>query len=181
MPCSFCGEYFVPGGALYSHEKACANGGAKRRRRTKYREIFFANNGPGPYTCSFCEKPAIFDEVIVHHQDHDETNNDLTNLKACHRICHNSHHFKDLWSEKSDELLASKTRGHRVPHSEETKRRMSAENKTKGYRPKPEAIAKAAEVNRGTPRSAETRAKISEGHKRRKAAKAAQEVMPHDD
>jgi len=167
VPCSHCGELKVPGGALVAHEKACSNGGPKRRRRTQYREIFFANNGPGPYKCFFCKDEVVFAEVIVHHEDHDETNNDLTNLKPCHRLCHNGHHFKNLWKTDRETLLSSDTRGHHTPHTEETKRSLSEKHKENGYRPSEEAIAKAAEVNRGKPRSAEVRAKISESHKLR--------------
>jgi hypothetical protein len=167
IPCQYCGEHKVPGGALAAHERACANGGPKRRRRTQYRELFFANNGPGPYVCFFCEEPVSFSQIIVHHVDHDETNNDLTNLKACHRVCHNGYHFKDLWKEKREELLSSDTRGHRVPHTEETRRLLSENHKEKRHRPSDEARAKAAAVNTGKQRSPETRAKISEGHKRR--------------
>lgn len=165
--CRYCGELKVPGGALVSHEKACSNGGPKKRRRSQYREIFFANNGTGPYTCFFCNNSVVFEEVIVHHEDHDETNNNLTNLKPCHRLCHNSHHFKDLWATNKEELLASATRGHHAPHTEETRRLISEGHKEKGHRPSDDAIAKAAELNRGVPRSAEVRAKISESHKQR--------------
>lgn len=171
IPCKYCGELKVPGGALIAHEKACANGGSKRRRRSQYREIFFAHNGAGPYECFFCSEPVQFQEVIVHHEDHNEINNDLTNLKPCHRLCHNSHHFKDLWATNKEELLSSETRGHRVPHSEETKSQISEGHKQKGHRPSDDAIAKAAELNRGKPRSAEVRAKISESHKMRAAKK----------
>ena len=167
VACKYCGELKVPGGALISHEKSCSTGGSKKRRRSRYREIFFANNGPGPYVCFFCSEPVLFDEVIIHHEDHDETNNDLTNLKPCHRLCHNGHHFKELWVTSKDELLSSETRGHRVPHREETKNRISKQHKEKGHRPSDKAIAKAAELNRGKPRSAEVRAKISESHKKR--------------
>lgn len=167
VACKHCGELKVPGGALVSHEKACSNGGKKRRRRSQYREIFFANNGPGPYKCFFCQETVTFEEVIVHHIDHDEVNNDLTNLTPCHRVCHNSYHFKDLWKRDKKKLLSSETRGHRTPHSEKTKEEMSRNHKAQGHRPSPEAIEKAASVNRGKPRSEETKKKISEGHKKR--------------
>ena len=167
VACKYCGELKVPGGALVSHEKACANGGSKKRRRSKYREIFFAHNGPGPYICFFCQQNVIFDEVIVHHVNHNETDNRLENLKPCHRLCHNGYHFKELWKENPEKLMSSETRGHRVPHSEETRKNLSESHKNKGHRPSDEAIEKAASVNRGKPRSEETKRKISEGHKRR--------------
>ena len=166
VPCSFCGELKVPGGALVSHEKACSNG-KDIRRRGRYRDVFFANNGAGPYVCFFCKEDVMFLEVIVHHKDHDKTNDEPANLAPCHRLCHNGHHFKDLWNGKKEELLASETRGHNVPHSDATKKKISDTKKQKNQRPSEEAIAKAAEVSRGVPRSAEVRAKISASHKKR--------------
>jgi hypothetical protein len=64
-------------------------------------------------------------------------------------------------------MLSGENRGHRVPHSEETKLAISEGHKKKGHRPSDKAISKAAELNRGTPRSAETKAKISASHTER--------------
>lgn len=149
VACRYCGELKVPGGALVGHERACADGGSKRRRRSRYREMFFANNGPGPYSCFFCKEKVVFDEVIIHHINHDETDNNLKNLTPCHRTCHNGYHFKELWSERREEFLASPTRGNRKPHSEETKKKISETKKRLGQQPTPEARKKASETRWG--------------------------------
>jgi len=65
------------------------------RYRQKYREIFFAYNGPGPYKCEFCKEDVMFTEVLVHHCDEDISNNIPENLKAAHRRCHGRHHMKN--------------------------------------------------------------------------------------
>ena len=57
-----------------------------------YHRIFFAANGFGPYTCFHCGQPVYFDEVIIHHLDHDHWNDDPDNLAAAHPPCHISHH-----------------------------------------------------------------------------------------
>lgn len=167
--CTICGEIIVRGGALKSHEIACAKGGPKRRRRTRYRELFFAHSGFGPYDCWFCGEDVDFESVIVHHVDEDETNNDIVNLVAAHRLCHSRHHFKGIWEERREELLASPTRGHHTPHTEETKRALSEAAKSRGAAPTAAAIEAARLVNTGKPRSPETRRKISEGHRARRA------------
>lgn len=166
---------------MVSHEKACATGGSQRRRRSRYREMFFAINGVGPYNCFFdCGEAVSFDEVVVHHINGDHTNNDIHNLAPSHRICHNSHHFKELWANRKDELLLSSTRGNHKPHSEEAKLKMSEAQKKSGHAPTREAREKARLTNLGKPRSEETKRKISEAHKARRALRA-QEVMPNEE
>ena len=58
----------------------------------KFREIFFAFNGPGPYKCYDCEKEVVFWEVLIHHENHDHSDNRLENLVPSHRGCHTRHH-----------------------------------------------------------------------------------------
>lgn len=151
--CPHCSEFFIPGGAYASHVRACATGGSTRRKRSRYREIFFAHAGPGPYVCHFeCGRDLEFSEVIVHHADGDHTNNAVKNLTPAHRSCHNGHHFKELWAERREELLASPTRGNRKPHTEEARRRMSETKKALGQAPTQEArdkarLARSARVN----------------------------------
>lgn len=58
----------------------------------RYREVFFAHNGPGPYTCFYCEEDVTFKEVAVHHKDENKRNNDPENLEAAHDDCHMAHH-----------------------------------------------------------------------------------------
>lgn len=73
-----------------------------------YREIFFAHNGPGPYICKECEGEVTFFEVLVHHEDHDRSNNNLENLVPNHRGCHTIHHStgRGLGKKASEETKA---------------------------------------------------------------------------
>lgn len=180
-PCKYCGELKVPGGALTSHERACANGGPQKRKRSRYRELFFATNGAGPYICYFsCGEPIIFAEVIVHHINGNHVDNRIENLAPAHRTCHNAHHLAELWSERRDDMLAPETRGHRIPHTEQVKKLISEKKKAAGQQPSDEAREKARLKNLGTPRSEETKKRISDGHKARRALRA-QEVMPNEE
>ena len=92
----------------------------------------------------------MFSEVIVHHLNHDETDNQIKNLAPCHRTCHNGYHFKELWSDRKEELLKSPTRGNHKPHSEETKQKISATKKRLGQQPSKEARKKALEARWAT-------------------------------
>lgn len=89
-----------------------------------YREIFFAHNGPGPYACVECNKEVGFLEVLVHHDDHDRSNNNIENLMASHRGCHTAHH--------------STGRGVGNKASEETKQKMSESHKKRWAARSPE-------------------------------------------
>ena len=80
-----------------------------------YREIFFAHNGPGPYSCVECDTEVGFFDVLVHHDDHDRSNNTIENLMPSHRGCHTKHH--------------SIGRGVGTKDSEETKRKKSEAQK----------------------------------------------------
>jgi hypothetical protein len=124
--CPLCFRKLVPGGAYKSHVRHCTGEPKKKRESTRYRELFFANNGSGPYPCDFCGKDVDFDAVTVHHRDHDFTNNHPDNLGACHKRCHNAHHFYDMWESYKDRKVgfASPTAGHRKPHSEATKEKL---------------------------------------------------------
>ena len=77
-------------------------------------------------------------------------------------------------------MLSGDTRGHRVPHTEETKRLISETKKLAGQKPSDAAREKARLKNLGTPRSEETKKRISDGHKARRALRA-QEVMPNEE
>lgn len=179
IPCRFCGVLKVPGGALVSHERSCGSGGPIKRKRSQYRELFFAHNGVGPYKCSFdCGSLVLFEEAVIHHKNGDHTDNSIDNLEAAHRLCHNGHHLRELWNDRRDDMLSGEARGHRVPHSEETKKQISDKKKSLDQKPSDEAREKARLKNLGTPRSEETKKRISNGHKARRALRA-QEVMPH--
>lgn len=127
LDCPTCGRKLVPGGAYTTHVRACGNA---KRRRTKYREVFFAHNGPGPYPCAFCESVVDFEGVVIHHDDHDHTNDEPGNLVPCHQDCHTRHHFKYNWTEPEfrKKMQASPTRGHHTPHTEEAKAKMGLAN-----------------------------------------------------
>lgn len=58
----------------------------------KFREIFFAFNGAGPYSCYDCGKDVDFWTVLIHHENHDHSDNRLENLVPSHRGCHTRHH-----------------------------------------------------------------------------------------
>ncbi|NBR24050.1 MAG: HNH endonuclease [Micrococcales bacterium] len=162
VPCRICGELFVPGGAITQHERAC-DPNKKRRRRSRYRDTFFANNGPGPYTCFFnCGELLEFEYVVVHHVDADHSNDTPENLVPAHRACHNGYHFAELWKTNKEMLLSSELRGHRKPHSDKTKNKMSIDAKLRGTAPSAHARERAKEVNTGSKRNAETRLKMSE-------------------
>ena len=159
-PCPKCSELFVKGGSYTMHVKHC-DGVKIPRRRSRYREIFFAHHGPGPYLCFFCSELVDFDSVIVHHEDHNHANNDLLNLKASHGPCHNKHHMDDMWSDENGRTsLLNREHVVRQPHTEETKEKIRKGHIEKGLRPTPEAIAKAAEVNTGKKRPEEVVAKM---------------------
>jgi len=66
-------------------------------------------NGPPPWTCCFCGEHVVSTgrsggSLHVHHIDEDRSNNDQSNLAACHNSCHGSHHWKPRlpanWSER---------------------------------------------------------------------------------
>ena len=69
----------------------------KRSRRLRFREVFFANNGSGPYTCYKRNEFVEFDEVSIHHIDQDHSNSELSNLAATHFGCHRSLHAAELF------------------------------------------------------------------------------------
>lgn len=54
----------------------------------KHRELFFAYNGVGPWPCFFCNLLVSFDDVVVHHRDHNHGNNEPSNLTPAHGSCH---------------------------------------------------------------------------------------------
>jgi hypothetical protein len=94
----------------------------------------FRKNNPSPWNCYFCGEEVI--ALLVHHVDHDHSNNDLGNLVAAHKKCHDQHHQSGrvvTWGHKisairkrqwAEGVYANK----RPPvehHSEETKDKIS--------------------------------------------------------
>lgn len=108
------------------------------RSQTKHRETFFAWNGPGPYICHFCGEDVFFEEVHVHHRDHDDYNNDKSNLVAAHVGCHHSYHRKQMTQEEKN-AAAARMRNRTV--SDETRQKMSEAKKARGKTgPEPEEV-----------------------------------------
>lgn len=108
--------------------------------------VFLRAYGTGPWPCGHCGDlvEAIdgrVDSDVVHHIDHDRTNNDPSNLVAMHRTCHATHHHAAVekspehrrrisealngrqLSEAHKESIAAAAK-HRAPISDETKEKM---------------------------------------------------------
>jgi hypothetical protein len=72
------------------------------RTKPSYVLIFLANSPPQPWPCHFCgedvsllfraRSESMRRQLVVHHLNHDEEDNDLSNLVPCHFGCHTSHH-----------------------------------------------------------------------------------------
>ena len=126
--CTSCGGFYRSASALTQHVARCDGVDRTKRRRSRYREIFFATYGFGPYPCAGCGKDVSFDDVQVHHKDEDETNDVIDNLVAMHAECHAKKHMSQYWSGKthSDEhrrkVSEAKTG---LRHSDETKKKLS--------------------------------------------------------
>lgn len=57
-----------------------------------YREMFFIENGRGPWPCYGCGEDVHIEKVHIHHIDHNHSNDTLTNLAPMHQGCHLRHH-----------------------------------------------------------------------------------------
>lgn len=70
----------------------------------KFREVFFAFNGSGPYSCEICGEEVDFWSVLIHHRNHDHDDNRLENLGPVHRGCHTKHHStgRDIGKKHSE-------------------------------------------------------------------------------
>lgn len=127
-----------------------------KRDERKYREIFFAWNGPGPYECDLCKENVDFWSVLIHHKNHDEGDHRLVNLQPLHRGCHTRHHslgrgagkvvseetkFKmsiaqiQRWANMSDEersVIGKKAADTRAPIQQELLQKMWATRRKSG-------------------------------------------------
>lgn len=123
-----------------------------KRHRGYYRELFFANWGLGPYRCYFCQELVTFDEVLVHHLDHDQLNDQIQNLMPVHASCHTSHHGRNRATYVRDEAHRRKMSEAKMGQtlSEETRRKISETRKALNLSP----------VNKGKKHTEETRAKM---------------------
>jgi hypothetical protein len=95
----------------------------------KYRPIFIAVNGPGPWPCylNACEDLVLPDELAIHHLDENHENNEPTNLTAMHKGCHSRLHFAGVprSTETRAKISAAKTGKKRPPVTDEYRRKMS--------------------------------------------------------
>lgn len=138
----------------------------------RYREVFFAHNGPGPYTCCFCGQPVDFEEVVIHHVDHNRTNLARENLTAAHETCHKSHHHKGkIVSAEARANIGAASAGRWVgrKHRPETIAKMHA---SAHHRPRthPDGCeCKFCDPSKRGPVSDATRRKMSSSQRRRRA------------
>jgi HNH endonuclease. len=59
----------------------------------KHREIFLMHAGVEPWDCFFkCGQPVYYAFLVVHHINHDHTDNVVDNLTAAHSSCHTRYH-----------------------------------------------------------------------------------------
>ena len=115
-------------------------------QRQIHRESFLASNGFGPWPCFRCGILIHFLEVfVVHHLDHDPTNNAQENLVAGHHACHIGHH--------------ASVRGMSTEHA----RKIGDANRGR----KNAGVSASNRLRKGQKRSATTKAKMSIAQRRR--------------
>jgi hypothetical protein len=92
----------------------------RRVSRVNYREVFFAHNGLGPFTCAFIgcwiktplvpwEDAPFNARLVIHHVDCDETNHAPENLVAVHFGCHRTIHGQDD-ATRNKQVVAARVR-----------------------------------------------------------------------
>lgn len=174
--CEKCGGTYRSASALTQHKKRCDGTDRTRRKRSRYREIFFATYGFGPYPCDECGANVSFDDVMVHHKNEDDTDDAITNLVAMHTSCHTKRHMSQYWKGKKHskehrrKVAESKTG---LKHSDETKKKLSDAAKKRA--PASAATrAKISKAHKGRVVSPETRARMSAAMKKRHAEKRAE-------
>lgn len=116
------------------------------RRHHAYRKFFLEINGPGPWPCYGCGKPATADRFVVHHVDDDFTNNTKRNLKPMHDGCHARLHHKGRINtpESREKMRQAALRRYKDPEQ----RRLSTEINLR--RNGPEFSAKMSEAAKRT-------------------------------
>jgi hypothetical protein len=164
---------------------------------TKYRAVWLAAYGEGPWLCHGCGEPVNrlggttnSETGLIHHLDHDHGNNAVENLRVMHHKCHVRHHNSERTiSEGSRRRMSDaqkRRRAEETPevrdkfvysfkgrkHSEEAIRKMSEKQRGKEVSEETrEKLAAAARGNtnmKGKPRSEETKRKIAEALRGRK-------------
>ncbi len=172
-----------------------------QKKQKGYRKIFLKAYGPFPHPCYFnCGEEVkpwagklTSDAPVIHHEDHDQSNNAPENLKPAHHGCHLSHHHKG--STHPPEVVAKRTKAIQKAYDRrspakvaEDKARMAsmtkkawadpgsrarlvAERKERANRPDERArmAAMAAEARAANWQNPEYRAKASAGAKARMA------------
>lgn len=74
------------------------------RENRKYRRIFLAHNGAGPWPCIECQENVVFNTLCVHHLDGNDKNHDPLNLAPTHRSCHQRIHFEQDKDNKTENM-----------------------------------------------------------------------------
>jgi hypothetical protein len=150
--------------------------------RNLYLRLFFAHNGPGPYSCHFCRSDVSLEKVHVHHLDHNHSNDDPKNLVASHSGCHSRHHGKGkIFSLETRTKMSTAAMGHQNSkghqnhkghlHSPEVRAKIG--DSQKGKIIPLEARANMSTVQMGHAVAQETRNKISESLRNNQNAKGA--------
>lgn len=118
------------------------------RKQTVYRELWLEHNPPRPWPCIYCDRPITKkDKWVVHHTNHDMTDNRVRNLRVMHAGCHSRHHNKGAKREpftaehRANLSKAMMGKGKGRKHSETAKRKMSAGQKARWDRMSPEKRA----------------------------------------
>jgi len=119
--------------------------------------IFVRHHGrTGPFRCAFCRRVVwLLDGTgrgVVHHRDHDHSNDAVENLAPAHRKCHGKHHHRNRQF----------TAEHRA--------NISAALRAKGIRPPDRDWTGRG---KGVPKSAAHRAAIAEAQRQRWARRKA--------
>lgn len=68
------------------------------RFQRHYQKVFIQTNGQGPWLCDYCNQEVENEEsvLVIHHRDHNKTNNEPSNLGPMHRACHIKHHLHEV-------------------------------------------------------------------------------------
>jgi hypothetical protein len=150
----------------------------KGRDSRRYREIFFANYGVGPFDCFGCQLKVTFEDVTIHHLDLNHDNNVVENFAPMHSKCHTRYHANlrrgkkrgpnaRFWLHKQtpEQLEANRVAHLGLKHSDETKKKIADAHRGKVH--SLEHIEKNRLGHLGSKRSLETRQRMSDAAKLR--------------
>lgn len=125
----------------------------KIKRFRAYHRAFQTAYGEQPWWCLRCGEEA----EVIHHVDHDRTNNEIENLQSLCSNCHRFVHRGQVRPPATGQNIAASKRG--KPRSEDTKRKLSEALKGK-------PATKSAESRRGRRLSKTHRENLSKATKR---------------